>query len=162
DQFAAALEAETWDPSIKALATVPQILAMMDANLDWTEQLGASFVVQQADVMDAIQRLRQQAAAAGTLWSTAQRRAAEQGRGIVIGEENRDSISPPLYTPAVAYGPWPPPESPPFDIEPPDYGIGSALPFGISFGAGFVVVNKLWRRCAFDWGQRQIRIGTQG
>jgi Protein of unknown function (DUF3300) len=74
DQLASALEAETWDPSIEALAVFPQILRMMDANLDWTEQLGASFVAQQADVMDTIQRLRQQAAAAGTLWSNAQQR----------------------------------------------------------------------------------------
>ena len=55
DQLATALEAETWDPSIKALAIFPQILRMMDANLDWTEQLGDSFVAQQADVMDTIQ-----------------------------------------------------------------------------------------------------------
>ena len=34
DQLAAALEAETWDPSVKALVTFPQILMMMDANLD--------------------------------------------------------------------------------------------------------------------------------
>src|SRR5262249_59850512 len=48
DQLAAALEGETWDPSIKALAIFPQILRMMVANLDWTEQLGDSFVAQQA------------------------------------------------------------------------------------------------------------------
>src|SRR5262249_55697522 len=48
DQLAAALEGETWDPSIKALAIFPQILRMMGANLDWTEQLGDSFVAQQA------------------------------------------------------------------------------------------------------------------
>src|SRR6201988_613306 len=57
DQLAAALDAETWDPSVKALVTVPQILMMMDANLDWTEELGDALVAQQADVMDTIQRL---------------------------------------------------------------------------------------------------------
>src|SRR5215472_6312262 len=72
DELAAALESESWDPSVKALVNVPQILMMMDANLDWTEKLGDAFVGQQADVMDAIQRLRHQAAAAGTLWSNAQ------------------------------------------------------------------------------------------
>jgi len=161
DQLAAALEPETWDPSVKALMTFPQILMMMDANLDWTEQLGAVFVGQQADVMDAIQRLRQQAAAAGTLWSNAQQRVTEEGQGIVIEPANPGYIYPPLYNPALVYGPWPSPEYPPLDIEPPDYGADFALPFGIGFGAGFVVVKKLWPWRAFDWGQRRIRLNVQ-
>jgi hypothetical protein len=161
DQLAAALEAETWDPSIKALAIFPQILRMMDANLDWTEQLGDSFVAQQADVMDTIQRLRQQAAAAGTLWSNAQQIVTEEGQGIAIEPANPAYMYPPVYNPAVVYGPWPSPEYPPLDIVPPDYGAGFALPFGIGFGAGFAVVQPLWRRCAFDWAQRQIRFRVE-
>ena len=161
NQLATALEAETWDPSIKALAIFPQILRMMDANLDWTEQLGDSFVAQQADVMDTIQRLRQQAAAAGTLWSNAQQRVTEEGQGIVIEPANPAYIYPPVYNPAVVYGPWPSPEYPPFDIVPPDYDTGFALPFGVGFGAGIVVVQPLWRRCAFDWAQRQIRFHVE-
>jgi hypothetical protein len=161
DQLAAALEAETWDPSVKALVTVPQILMMMDANLDWTEDLGDAFVAQQADVMDAIQRLRHQAAAAGTLWSNAQQNVTEEGQGIAIEPTNSEYIYPPLYNPALVYGPWPSPEFPPLDIVPPDYAVGFGLPFGISFGAGFVVVNKIWPWCAFDWGQRRIRRNVQ-
>jgi len=161
EQLAAALEAETWDPSIKALVIFPQILMMMDANLDWTEALGDAFMAQQADVMDAIQRLRQQAAAAGTLWSNAQQRVTEEGQGIAIEPANPGYIYPPLYNPALVYGPWPSPEYPPLYIVPPDYGIGFGLPFGISFGAGLVVVNKLWRWCSFDWGQRRIRLNVQ-
>ena len=161
DQLAAALEAETWDPSVKALVTVPQILMMMDANLDWTEELGDAFVAQQADVMDTIQRLRQQAAAAGALWSNSQQRVTEEGQGIVIEPANPGYIYPPLYNPALVYGPWPSPEYPPLDIVPPDYGADFGLPFGISFGAGFVVVNKIWPLCVFDWGQRRIRRNMQ-
>jgi hypothetical protein len=161
DQLAAALEAEIWDPSTKALVTVPQILRMMDTNLDWTEELGEAFVAQQADVMDAIQRLRQQAASAGTLWSNPQQRVTEEGQGIVIEPANPAYIYPPLYNPALVYGPWPSPEYPPLDIAPPDYDVGFGLPFGISFGAGFVVVKKIWPWCAFDWGQRRIRLNVQ-
>jgi hypothetical protein len=161
EQLAAALEPETWDPSVKALVTFPQILMMMDANLDWTEELGDAFMAQQADVMDAIQRLRQQAAAAGTLWSNAQQRVTEKGQGIEIEPADQAFIYPPLYNPASAYGPWPSPEYPPLDIVPPDYGGDFGLPFGISFGAGVVVVQKLWRWCTFDWGQRRIRINEQ-
>jgi Protein of unknown function (DUF3300) len=157
DQLAAAVEAETWDPSVKALAAFPQILRMMDANLDWTEQLGDAILAQQPEVMDAIQRLRQQAAAAGTLWSNAEQNVTEEGQGIAIEPVNPAYIYPPLYNPAVVYGPWPSPEYPPLDIVPPDYAPSFALPFGIGFGAGFAVVQPLWCRCAFDWTQRQIR-----
>jgi hypothetical protein len=161
DQLVAAIEAETWDPSIKALMTLPQILAMMDANLDWTEQLGDSFVGQQVDVMDAVQRLRYEAATAGTLWSNAQQRVAEEGQGIVIEPTDPAYIYPPLYNPNLVYGPWPSPEYPPLDIAPPDFGAGFAQPFGISFGAGFVVVKKIWPWCAFDWAQRRIRLNAR-
>ena len=161
DQLAAALDTETWDPSVKALVTLPQILLMMDTNLDWTEGLGAAFATQLPDVMDAVQRLRQEAAAAGTLWSNAHQRVTEEGQGIAIEPANPSYIYPPLYNPAFVYGPWPSAEYPPLDIVPPDYGLGLELPFGISFGGGFVIVNKIWRWCRFDWGQRQIRQNVQ-
>jgi Protein of unknown function (DUF3300) len=51
---------------------------MMDEQLDWTENLGNAVAAQQPDVMDAIQRLRYQAAAAGTLWSNAQQRVTTE------------------------------------------------------------------------------------
>src|SRR5271165_6792833 len=158
DALAAAIEAEAWDPSIKALMTFPQILRMMDANLDWTEKVGDAFLAQQADVMDAIQRLRYQAAAAGTLWSNAQQRVTTEGQGIVIEPASPAFIYPPVYNPADVYGPWPYPDYPPLDIVPSDYDVGFALPLGIGFGVGFAVVRPLWRWCAFDWAQRRIRV----
>src|SRR4029077_1205615 len=36
DQLEAALEAQPWDPSVKSLVPFPQVLAMMDSNLQWT------------------------------------------------------------------------------------------------------------------------------
>jgi hypothetical protein len=157
DLLAGALEAEGWDPSVKALVAFPQVLQMMDANLDWTEQLGDAVLAQQGDVMDAIQRLRYQAAAAGTLWSNAQQKVMTEGQGIVIEPANPALIYPPVYNPDV-YDPWPYPDYPPLDIEPPDYGFDFAVPFGIGFGVGYAVVRPLLRRCAFDWGGRRIRL----
>ena len=43
---------------------------MMSQQLDWTQQLGDAVLAQQADVMDAIQRLRTKAQANGKLEST--------------------------------------------------------------------------------------------
>jgi Protein of unknown function (DUF3300) len=70
DQLANAIEAGAWDPSVKSLVPFPRILRMMDEQLDWTEQLGNAVVAQQADDMDAIQRLCYEAAEAGTLIGT--------------------------------------------------------------------------------------------
>ena len=157
DQLATAIEAEAWDPSVKSLVPFPRILRMMDGELDWTEQLGHAVMAQQADVMDSIQRLRHQAAAAGTLWSNSEQRVTTERQGVVIEPSNPAFIYPPVYNPSV-YGPWPYPDYPPLDISSPDYGIGFAPPFGIGFGVGFAVVQPMWRWCAFDWGQRRIQL----
>jgi Protein of unknown function (DUF3300) len=109
--------------------------------------------------MDSVQRLRYEAAAAGTLWSNAQQRVTTERQGIVIEPANPGFIYRPVYSPAV-YGPWPSPDYPPLDISPPDYGLGLPLPYGIGFGAGFVVVQPLWHWCAFDWGQRRIQLNA--
>jgi len=150
NQLATALKAEAWDPSVKSLVPFSRILRMMDGALDWTEQLGNAVIAQQGDVMDAIQRLRYQAAAAGTLWSNAEQRVTTERQGIVIEPANPEFIYPPVYSPAV-YGPWPYPDYPPLDISPDDYGVGFPMPFGIGFGVGFAVVQPLWRWSAFDW-----------
>jgi hypothetical protein len=133
---------------------------MMDGELDWMEQVGNAVATQQADVMDAIQRLRHQAAAAGTLWSNAEQQVTTQRQGIVIEPVNPEFIYPPVYSPAV-YGPWPYPDYPAFDISPDNYSAGFPLPFGIGFGVGFAVVQPLWRWCAFDWAQRRIQLDTE-
>jgi hypothetical protein len=158
DQLVGALETETWDPSVKSLVPFPQILRMMDQQLDWTENLGNAVAAQQADVMDAIQRLRYQAAAAGTLWSNAQQRVTTERQGIVIEPANPEFVYPPIYSPAGVYGTWPYPDYPPFDISPLGTDFGLAGPFGIGFGAGFVVVQPLSRWCFFDWAQRRIQL----
>ena len=47
-QLAEALRYQNWDDSVKALVSFPQILAMMDGKLDWTQRLGDAFLVQRA------------------------------------------------------------------------------------------------------------------
>src|SRR6185436_19299574 len=55
------VDKQTWDDSVKALASTAEVLAMMSEKLEWTKSLGDAFLAQQADVMDAIQRLRTKA-----------------------------------------------------------------------------------------------------
>ena len=61
DQLAAALQQQSWDLSVKSLGPFPQLLQMMDNDLEWTERIGDAFLAQQDAVMESIQRLRRRA-----------------------------------------------------------------------------------------------------
>jgi hypothetical protein len=50
-----------WDVSVMALLPFPQVLNTMAQYMSWTQQLGNAVLAQRGDVMDAVQRLRQQA-----------------------------------------------------------------------------------------------------
>ena len=63
---------QNWDPSVQGLVAFPQVLGFLSQNMSWTTQLGNAFLAQQADVMQAVQRMRAQAQARGTLKSTPQ------------------------------------------------------------------------------------------
>jgi len=52
------MQQQPWDASVKGLTAVPQVLAMMNDKLDWTQQVGEAFLAQQDDVSNAIQQLR--------------------------------------------------------------------------------------------------------
>ena len=68
------MQNQPWDPSVKGLTSVPQVLAMMNDKLDWTQQLGEAFLAQPDDVQRAIQALRDKAEAAGNLKSSKEQR----------------------------------------------------------------------------------------
>src|SRR5258707_15780813 len=74
----AAVEPKDWDPSVKSLAAFPQVLAMMDLQLAWTARPGDVFIVEEPQVMETVQSLRQQAYAAGNLRSSAQAYRVQQ------------------------------------------------------------------------------------
>ena len=114
DALTAALQQQPWDPSIKSLVAFPRLLHMMDANLQWTEQLGDAFLAQQADVMDAVQRLRKRAQAAGALASTPQQTVSTEDQEIMIETASSDIVYVPTYNPWCVYGAWPDADYPPF------------------------------------------------
>ena len=80
DALKAAVEKQAWDDSIKALAGTPDVLAMMSDKIDWTKNLGDAVLAQQADVMDAIQRLRAKAHARNKLVTNKQQKVSVQRR----------------------------------------------------------------------------------
>jgi hypothetical protein len=67
DQLASAVNPQPWDPSIKSLTQFPPVLETMNESLAWTSELGEAYYNQPADVMNAIQVLRNRAINAGTL-----------------------------------------------------------------------------------------------
>lgn len=66
----ATVRTKDWDASIMRLVSVPQVLKMMNDHLDWTTQLGDTFLAKPAELMDAIQALRKQATDSGFLKDT--------------------------------------------------------------------------------------------
>ncbi len=117
---------QNWDPSIQGLVAFPVVLAQLTRSVTWTTQLGNAFLAQQADVMQAVQRMRAQAEARGTLHSTPQETVTTQDQGgqtaISIEPANPDVWYVPNYNPAYVWGPLAWGDYPPLLY--PDIGVG--------------------------------------
>jgi hypothetical protein len=68
--LADAVAKQPWDPSIQAMAGLPDVVRRMTDDIQWTIDLGNAFLAQQSDVMDAVQRMRKKAQDKGTLKTT--------------------------------------------------------------------------------------------
>ena len=135
----------SWDPSVKSLTAVPQVLQQMNDKLDWMQKLGDAFLAQQKDVMATVQSLRAKAVAAGNLKSTEQQAVkteTEDGQTIYIIESTKtEVVYVPIYNPYYAYGPWwYPPHYPPYYMYPPSY----VYPPHVAFTAGIIVGAAIW------------------
>src|SRR6476661_2669471 len=150
----AAVDQQKWDDSVKSLAATPSVLEMMSSKLDWTQQLGNAVLAQQADVMDAIQRLRAKAQANNKLSSTKEQTVSTQQQGgrqvIVIEPTQPDTVYVPYYDPAVVYGAWPYPAYPPYYFGWPGYIAAGVIATGLAFGAGYALGR--WVSGGFRWG----------
>lgn len=159
DALAKALEAQSWDPSVKSLVPFPQVLEMMNGKLDWTQQVGYAFANQQADVMNSIQRLRAQAQQAGSLKSTPQQTVSAESGSIIIQPASPQTVYVPVYNPSVVYGAWPYPSYPPVYFPPPAY-LGGAFVSGLAFATGVAVVGSLWGWSRPAWGAGNVNVNV--
>ena len=122
---------QSWDPSVKALTQFPSVLHNLAKNLSWTSSLGQAFENQQSDVMAAVQFMRAQAQAAGTLQSSPQIKVVQQSpQTIVIEPANSSVVYVPQYNPAVVFG---------TPLVVPAYTPPVAVAAGVSFGAGVAI-----------------------
>jgi hypothetical protein len=158
DQLQAELDNQNWDPSVKALVPFPQVLAMMGEKLEWTERLGDAFLDQQAEVMDAVQNLREKAREAGNLKSTKEQRVVLKERIIVIEPANPEIVYVPVYNPTIVYGRWWYPAYPPFWYYPPGYVVTRvvfAFPFFFVVGPAWPVLWGHW-----DWPHHTVYVNV--
>ena len=151
----AAVDAQPWDPAIKALTQFPSVLSNMASNLTWTSSLGEAYHTQSGDVMTAIQVLRAKAYAAGNLKSSTQLSVVQQSpQVIVIQPVNPQVVYVPMYNPAVVYGyPY---VVPAYVYVPPP--AGAAV---VAFGVG-IAVGAMMASSSYAWGYSSWACGWHG
>jgi len=159
-QLADAAAKQPWDPSIQALAGLPEVVKRLADDIQWTTDLGNAFLAQQSDVMDAVQRMRKKAEDKGNLKSTEQQKVetqvVENKSVIVIEQANPQVVYVPSYDPVVVYGPpvypYPPIYYPPYGY----YATGVAISFGVG-----VMMGAFWSGgwcCGCGWGSSNVNI----
>jgi hypothetical protein len=155
DAIEPAVEKQPWDPSVRSLASFPQVLKMMNDKLDWTQKLGDAFLAQENDLMAAVQTLRAKAKAEGNLKSTAEQTVnvetdpTTSSEVIAIEPASPQTVYVPTYDPTVVYGAWPYPAYPPYYWYPAGWVAAGAA---ITFGVGLVAGAALWG--GMRWGYR--------
>lgn len=155
-----AVAKQPWDPAIQSMAAVPDVVKRLADDIQWTTDLGNAFLAQQADVMDAVQRMRQKASGKGALETNEQQivqtKVIEEKTVIVVEPADPEVIYVPSYNPTVVYGapvyPYPP------VYYPPPYPYGAGL---VGFGVG-VVWGAAWGGscCGCGWGGGDVDINV--
>src|SRR5678816_968982 len=141
--LADAVAKQPWDPSVQAMAGLPDMVKRLANEIQWTTDLGNAFLAQQSDVMDAVQRMRSKAQDKGMLKTTEQQKVetqvVESKQVIVIEQANPQVVYIPSYDPVVVWGapyyPYPPIYYPPVGY----YAAGIAISFGVG-----VMMGAFW------------------
>jgi Protein of unknown function (DUF3300) len=161
DDLVKAAEQQDWDPSIQALASIPDALKVLAQDIKWTTDLGDAFLAQQSDVMDAVQRLRGKAKDSGKLTSSEQQKVetqvVEDKTIVVIQPASTEVVYVPTYSPSVIWGvgyyPYPPLYYPPY------YG-GAWLGFGVGIAIGIGISGGWGWGCGWHGGGNTININN--
>lgn len=151
DALAKEVDAQPWDPGVKALTQFPGLIEMMDKNLSWTSSLGEAYVNDQQNVLDAVQVMRQRAQQAGNLKSTQQESVTTEGTTIAIEPADPQVVYVPEYDPWFVYGD-------PLAFYPGWIGVpgfyldGPGIAFGVGIGIGlFGGFGWGWHSWGTDW-----------
>jgi len=157
------VEKQSWDNSVKALASTADVISMMSDKVDWTKNLGDAVLAQQPDVMDAVQRLRSRAYDNKKLVTTKQQKVSvqtqENKQAIVIEQADPNTMYVPYYDPATVYGAWPYAEYPPYYFGYPSYIGAGVIAAGLAFGTAWAIGRwgNYWGG-GFNWGNRNLYV----
>src|SRR5882672_8448118 len=157
------VEKQSWDDSVKALASTADVFSMMSDKIDWTKNLGDAVLAQQPDVMDAIQRLRTKAYDNKKLVTTKQQKVSvktqESKQVVVIEPAEPGTMYVPYYEPAAVYGDWPYAEYPPYYFGYPSYIGAGVIAAGLAFGTAWAIGRwgNYWGG-GCNWGNRNVYI----
>lgn len=157
-----AVSKQPWDPSVQAMAALPDVVKRLANDVQWTTDLGNAFLTQQSDVMDAVQRMRKKAKDAGNLKPTEQQKVetkvVENKQVIVIQQSSPEVVYVPSYNPVVVYGP-PVYPYPPIAYPPPGYyAAGMAISFGVGVAMGAAWGGGWGWGCG--WGNNDVDINV--
>jgi hypothetical protein len=107
NELDAAAQKAGFGPAMRALLQYPTVVDMMCQEIDWTRQVGSAFNSDQKSVLDAVQRLRMQAADVGNLKSTPQQAVetrTENGTEVVeVKPADPKVVYVPQYDPQAVY-----------------------------------------------------------
>jgi hypothetical protein len=162
--LADAVKRESWDPSIQAMAALPDVVKQLADNIKWTAELGDAFLAQQSDVMDAVQRMRAKAKDTGKLKSSEQMKVetkvVESKNVVVIEQSNPQVVYVPSYDPVVVWGAPPVYAYPPVYYPPAGYyAAGMALSFGVGVAMGAMWSGGWGWNCGWG-GNNEININN--
>ncbi len=108
-QLLDAARQHNWDPSVQAMVAFPEVLTLLNQDVQWTTDLGNAFLAQQADVMNAVQQMRARAQQNGRLASTPQQMVTTEAQNgqyaIDIQPANPQVMYVPNYSPNYVWGP---------------------------------------------------------
>src|SRR6266567_6128098 len=163
--LADAVAKESWDPSIQALAGLPDVVKRLANDIQWTTDLGNSFLAQQTEVMDAVQRMRKKAQGKGNLKSTEQQKVEtkviENKSVIVVEQSNPQVVYVPSYDPVVVYGPPAYPYPPIYYPPPGYYAAGAAVAFGTGVALGAAWGGNWGWNCGWGHGDVNVNVNNK-
>lgn len=162
--LADAVQKQPWDPSIQAMAALPDVVKRLVDDIQWTDELGNAFLAQQDDVMGAVQRMRAKAKEKGNLKSNEQikveTKVVESKQVIVVEQSNPQVVYVPSYDPVVVYGPPAYPYPPIYYPPPGYYAAGMAISFGVGLAMGAAWGGGWGYNCGWGGGNNNININT--
>jgi hypothetical protein len=140
-----------WDPSVLALLPFPNVLNQMANNTGWTQALGSAVLAQRNDVMDAVQRMRQEAYNYGYLRTNQYERVIYGGPNYIeIVPVRPDFYYVPYYSPYVV-----------FARPRPGVFVEGALRFGPGIYIGAAFAPWGWGGAGFGWREHTILVGNR-